>query len=66
MYRMNVIPETRLAHYIRYLVSINIRYLVSINNYWVDTSVVGLLVPGGIVRPEIDVSALKSFIGYFH
>jgi hypothetical protein len=35
-------------------------------NRWVDTTVGGLLVPGGIIRPVVSVSTLTWFIRYIY
>jgi hypothetical protein len=53
---LNSFPETRYAHHIWYL---RCYYY-----HWVDTSNVGLLVPEGIIRPVVSVSALTWFIIY--
>jgi len=53
---MQVIPETRRAHWNWYL-----RFYYY---HWVDTSAGGLLVPEGIILPVVSVSSLTWFIRY--
>ena len=55
---MKVIPETRRAHYIRYL-----RFYCY---HWVDTFACGLLVPEGIIRLVVSASGLTWFIRYIY
>ena len=54
---MKVIPETRRAHYIRYL-----RFYYY---HWVDSSC-GLLVPECIIRPVVRTLELPWFIRYIY
>ena len=51
MYKRKVIPETQRANYIRYLRL----YYYNV----VDTSVGGLLVPEGIIRPVVSVAITR-------
>jgi hypothetical protein len=51
---MNVIPE------------MSIRYLFFYYYHWVHTTAGGLLVPEGIIRPVVSVSALTWFIRYVY
>ena len=55
---MKVIPVTCLAHLSW--------YLCFYYYHWVDTPVGGLLVPEGIIRPYVSVSAPTLFIRYIH
>ena len=57
-YLMKVIPETLRNHYICYL-----RFYYY---HWVGTSVCGLLVPHGIIRPVISALALTWFNRYIY